>query len=189
MRRLVLIAVLLSSLAAASPALGKEVLSVTACGSDGCDSTKTAGFLRQMTDVGPPTDPPASPAAFYRLNITVGDGNEVAGHDRVSYVPSEGLLLANDGTWLAVRPEIRSGLDELTRGLDALPARRLAGFPADAADAAPPAQAPASAPASTGDDSPIWWILVTGAAALLIGGLLVRAVRTARPSRALHTPD
>src|SRR5687767_11934173 len=127
MRRLVLIAVLLVPLAAAPPALGKEVLSVTACGTDGCSTSKDGGFLGAMTDVGLPTDSPADPAAFYRLNLTVGDGDEVAGHDRLSWVPSEGVLLTRDGTWIAVRPEIRSGLDELTRGLDALPARRLAG--------------------------------------------------------------
>jgi hypothetical protein len=186
MRRLVLLTVVLSSLVAASPALGKEVLSVTACGTDGCQTSKTGGFLSGMTDVGPPTDAPAHPAAFYRLNLTIGDGNQIAGHDRLSYVPSEGVLLTREGTWIAVRPEIRRGLDELTRGLDALPARRLEGFPTDAA---PPAQAPATAPTSTGDDSPIWWILASAAAVLLVGGLIVRGIRIARPSGALHSPD
>jgi phosphate/sulfate permease len=173
MRRLALIVVLLVPLAAAGPAQGKEVLSVTACGSDGCSTSKDGGLLRAMTDVGPPTDAPAQPAGFYRLNVTVGDGDEIAGRDRLSWVPSAGMLLTRDGTWIAVRPEIRSGLDELTRGLDALPARRLAGFPADAAT---PTQAPST---SATDDTPIW-ILVTAAAALLIGGLLVRGHRIAR---------
>ena len=74
--------------------------------------SKDAGLLHAMTDVGPPTDAPAQPAGFYRLDITVGDGEEITGHDRLSWVPSAGMLLTRDGTWLAVRPEVRSGLDE-----------------------------------------------------------------------------
>jgi hypothetical protein len=188
-RRLVLVAVLLVPLATASPAVGKEVLSVTACGSDGCSTSKDAGLLHAMTDdVGPPTDAPAQAAEFYRLDITVGAGEEIAGHDRLSWVPSAGMLLTRDGTWLAVRPEVRSGMDELTRGLDALPAGRLDGFPVGPADTQTPAR-PAGASRSAGGDSAIW-IGIIGAAALLIGGVLVRGHRFfGRSSRALESPD
>jgi len=182
MRRIVLIAVLLVPLAAAPPALGKEVMSVTACGSDGCSTSKDAGFLRAMTDVGPPTDAPAQPAAFYRLRVTVGDGDEIAGRDRLSWVPSAGVLLTRDGTWIAARAEIRAGLDALTRSHKALPARRLDGFPAAAAGAAP--QAPADTAASASGDAPIW-IPATAAAALLIAGLLMLRRSGDRRRRAL----
>jgi hypothetical protein len=188
MRQLILIAVLLAALAAAPSALGKEVLAVTACGSDGCSTSRDAGLMRGMTDVGPPTDAPAGPGRFYRLTITVGDGDEVAGHDRLWWVPAAGVLLTRDGTWLAARSEIRSGLHELTRGLDPLPAGRLPVVP-EAPDAAPPAQAPAARSPSAQDDSPVW-IVVAAATALLIGGLLVLSQRiTSRPSGALHSPD
>ena len=189
MRRLLLVAVLLVPLAAASPALGKEVLSVTACGSDGCSTSKDAGLLHAMIDVGPPTNAPTRPAKFYRLDITVGAGEEIAGHDRLSWVPSASMLLARDGTWLAVRPEVRSGLNELTRGLDALAAGRVDGFPAAPADAEPPARAPAEAARSAWGDSAIW-IVVIAVAALLIGGVLVRGYRiVSRSSGALQSPD
>jgi hypothetical protein len=180
MRRLVLLAVLLVPLAVAPPALGKQVMSVTACGSDGCSTTKDAALMRAMTDVGPPTGSPAQPAAFYRLRVTVGDGDEIAGRDRLSWVPSAGVLLARDGTWLAARPEVRAGLDELTRGHKALPASRLEGFPPAAADpSAPPAD---RTPASS--DAPVW-IPVTAAVALLLVGLFVLARSGGRRRRAL----
>jgi hypothetical protein len=181
MRRLVLVAVLLVPLATAAAAQGKEVVSVTACGSDGCSTSKDAGLLRAMTDVGPPTDAPARPARFYRLDVAVGDGQEIAGHDRLSWVPSAAVLLTRDGTWLAVRPEVGSGLDELTRGLDALPAGRLDGFAAR-----PSGPPPARASSSAWGDSAIW-IVIIAAAALLIGGGLVRGYRRwTSPSSALE---
>ena len=99
------------------------------------------------------------------------------------------MLLTRDGTWLAVRPEVRSGLDELTRGLDALAAGRLDGFPAGPAGAEPPARAPAGASASAWGDSAIW-IVAIAAAALLIGGVLVRGHRiVSRSSGALESRD
>jgi hypothetical protein len=182
MRRLVLLAVLLVPLAAAAPALGKEVMSVTACGSDGCSTTRDGALMRAMTDVGPPTDAPAQPGAFYRLRITVGAGDEIAGHDRLSWVPSAGVLLARDGTWIAARPEIRAGLDDLTRGHKALPASRLAGFPPAAAE--PSAPQPPEDTASASSDAPVW-IAVTAAVALLLAGLLVLGRSAGRRRRAL----
>jgi hypothetical protein len=183
MRLLILIGVQLVALAAAPPALGKEVLAVTVCGTDGCSTSKDGGLLRAMTDVGPPTDAPARPGPFYRLDITVGDGDEIAGHDRLRWVPAAGVLLTREGTWIAARSEIRDGLQGLTRGLDPLPAGRLPGFPV-APDPAPPAQAPSAQGGSPG------WIVIAASVALLIGGLLVLGRRiTSRPSGALQSPD
>jgi hypothetical protein len=182
MRRIVLMAVLLVPLSAASPAAAKEVLSVTVCGTNDCSTSREGGFMRAMTDVGPPTDAPQRPARFYRLVVAVGEGDEVAGRDELSWVPSAGVLLTVDGTWIAARPEIRSGLDGLTRGLVALPAARLAGFPAAASEPAapPPRESPASSsPASS--DLPIVLVLAA-AVALVIAGLLVRGHRRSAPS-------
>jgi hypothetical protein len=186
MRRLVLIAVLVVPLAAATPAFGKEVLSVSACGSDDCTTSQAGGFMRAMTDVGPPTGAPAAPARFYRLNVAVGEGDEVAGRDKLWWVPSAGRLLTIDGTWIAARPEIRSRLESLTRGLSPLPASKLPGFPAEAPDAAPPSHAPPASSAPAQSDVPAW-PFVGAAVVLLIAGLLVRARRvTSRPSGALR---
>ena len=191
MRRLMLIAVLLVPLAAAPPAFAKEVQSVTACGTDDCTTTRAPGFMRAMTDVGPPTGAPAGPGEFYRLVITVADGAEVVGRDRLSWVPSTGRLLTVDGMWIAVRPAVRRGLDRLTRGLAARPAARLPGFQTAAAEAVAPAPSPpaSSPPVSSQSDVPIVPVLA-GAMALVLAALLVRRHRRGGgPLRALRSAD
>lgn len=184
MRRLVLIAVLSIPLAAGPSAFAKEVESVTACGADGCSTSRAPAFMRAMLDVGPPTDALARPAEFYRLVVTVGDGKQVAGRDRLSWVPSAGRLLTVDGTWIAVWPAIRHRLDRLTRGLVALPAGRLRGFPA--ATVAPPSP---PSPAPSANQAPVLPVLAA-AMALGLAGVLARRHRPRRgPSRALGSAD
>ena len=138
MRRRALIAVLLVPLSAAPLAVAKELQSVTACGIGDCTTSHAAGLLRAMTDVGPPTGAPRRPAPFYRLTVKVGEGGKAFGRYKSWWVPSATRLLGEDGTWMAVRPEVRRGLDRLTRGLATLPAARLPGFPTAAADAVAP---------------------------------------------------
>ncbi len=169
MRRLVLLTVLLASLAVPSSAASKEVQSVTACGVGECASSKAPGLMRGMIDIGPPTSAPEAPAPFYRLTMAIGDGHQTFEHFQSSWVPSAGRLLAEDGNWLAVRPELRPGLDRLTRGLAALPAARLPGFPAGAADVAPPQ--PAAAPSDS--DPPVVPILAAVTLLVLVA-LVVR---------------
>jgi hypothetical protein len=184
-RRLALIAVLLVPFAAAAPAAGKEVQSVTACGAGECATSVAAGLLRAMTDVGPPTDPPRGPAPFYRLTVKVGDGGTVFGSYRSWWVPSSGRLLGDDGTWMAVRPVVRRGFDRLTQGLATLPAARLPGFPAAADVVAPPP----AAPVSSSGDVPIVPVLAA-LSALALTGLLVRRHRLgSRPSSGNYAPE
>lgn len=180
MRRLVLIAIMIVPLAGATPAVAKEVQVVMACGSGDCSTSRAAGFLRAMRDVGPPTDAPPRPARFYWVTITVGDGDEIAGRDRLAWVPSLGRLLTVDGMWIAARPAIRRGLDGLTRGLAALPAARLPGFPT----APPPSSPVSSPPASSPRDVPVVPI-VAAAMTVLIAGLLARRRVGRGPSRPL----
>lgn len=187
MRRLVLLTVLLTSLAVASPAAAKEVQSVKACGVGDCETSKAAGLMRGMTDFGPPTSAPQAPAPFYRLTMAIGDGDETFGHFKSWWVPAAGVLLGEDGTWMAARPEVRRGLDRLTRGLAAVPAARLPGFSApDAAVSAPP---PASAAVTSDSGLPV--VPVVAAVTLLaLAGLLVRRhVAGSGPSGALGSAE
>ena len=166
MRRLAILTVLLASLAVPSPAASKEVRSVTACGVGDCASSKAAGLTRGMMDIGLPTSAPEAPAPFYRLTVAIGDAHQTFERFESSWVPSAGRLLAEDGSWLAVRPEVRRGLDRLTRGLAALPSARLPGFPA--ADTPRPVAAVRS-------DSDLPVVPVVAAVLLLVPvGLLVR---------------
>ena len=170
MRRVVLLTVLLVSLAVPSSAASKEVQSVTACGVGDCASSKAPGLMRGMMDIGLPAGAPGAPAPFYRLTIAIGDGHQTFDHFKSSWVPSAGRLLAEDGNWLAVRPELRRGLDRLTRGLTALPAAKLPGFPAGAADVTPPRPAVA---APSDRDLPVVPILAAVTLLVLVA-LLVR---------------
>jgi hypothetical protein len=181
MRRLALLAVLVVPLIAAAPAAAKEVQSVTACGAGDCTTSKDSGLTTAIIDVGPPTATPRAPAPFYRLSIAVGDRGETMGRYRSWWVPSEGKLLGEDGTWMAVRAPVQAGLERVTRGLNALPAADLPGFPAAAQlPAEPPAE-----PASSGSDFPIVPVIVAAALLLLIGLVVTRYVLRSGPSGAL----
>jgi hypothetical protein len=186
MRRLAILTVLVASLAVPSPAASKEVQFVTACGVGDCASSKAAGLMRGMIDIGLPTSAPEAPAPFYRLTIAIGDGRETFEHFKSSWVPSAGRLLAEDGNWLAVRPEVRRGLDRLTRGLAALPAAKLPGFPAPDADVSPPR--PAATVTSDGD-LPVVPLLVAVMLVALVGLLVRRHVVGSGPSRALRSAE
>jgi hypothetical protein len=181
-RRLALITVLLACLAVPSPAASKGVQSVTACGVGDCASSKAAGLLRGMMDIGSPTSALEAPAPFYRLTIAIGDGHQIFARFKSSWVPSAGRLLAEDGNWLAVTPEVRRGLDRLTRGLAALPAARLPGFPA------PDTPRPAAAVTS---DSDLPVVPVVTAVLLLVpvGVLVRRHMAGSGPSSALRSAE
>jgi hypothetical protein len=185
MRRLALITALLVPLAVASPAAAKEVQSVTACGAGDCATSKAGGLMRAMTDIGPPTSAPKAPAPFYRLTLAIGDGRTVFERFKVSWVPAAGRLLGEDGTWMAVRPQVRRGLDRLTRGLVPLPAARLPGFPVTAADVAPP---PPAAPVTSDSGLPVVPLLAAALLVVLVG-VLVRRHLPSGPSRALHPSE
>ena len=172
MPRLVFVTVLLAGLAAASPAVAKEVQSVRACGDGDCATSKAASLVREMTDIGPPADAPAAAAPFFRLNLAVGDGKTTVGRFPAWWVPSAGRLLGDEGMWMAVRPEVRRRLDHLTRGLVALPSARLPGFAAGAADDATPPH-PAPAVASDGN-VPVVALLLGAVMLVVLVGLLVR---------------
>jgi hypothetical protein len=181
MRRLALLAVLFVPLLAAAPAGAKEVQSVTACGVGDCTTSEDSHLTAAFIDVGPPTGTPRRPAPFYRLSVAVGDRGKTLGRYRSWWVPSEGKLLAEDGTWMAVRAPVQAGLERVTRGLPALPAAQLPGFPAAAElPAAPPAE-----PASSGGDFPIVPVIIAAALLGLIGVVVARYVLRSGPSGAL----
>jgi hypothetical protein len=151
MRRLVLAVVVLAVLAAAPSAAAKEIQSVTACGAGDCATSKARGLLLAMTDVGPPADGPAGQAPFYKLTVVVGDGDKTVGRFKSWWDPSAGLLLGEDGTWMAVRPALGRRLNRLTRDLAPRPAARLPGVRPTATPAADAVAPPRTAPiASTG---------------------------------------
>ena len=186
MRRLALLTVLLASLATATPAAAKEVVSVTVCGVGDCTTSKNADLISRMTDIGPPTTAPKAPVPFYRVTMAIGDGDEVFGRVRSSWAPSAGRMLAEDGNWLAVRPDVGRALHRLTRGLAALPAAQLPGFPAADADVTPPRPA---APVSSESDLPVVPLVAAVILLALVALLVRRHVAGSGPPSALRSTE
>jgi hypothetical protein len=170
MRRLAPIIALLAVFVAAPAAHAKEITKVKVCGANDCVTTTDPAILAGLTDGGPPTVPQDPKAATLRLTATMSErpGGKEMGTFQSEWVPSLGLLVAEDGTWMKLPDDAARALDGL--GLEPFPAPRTA---------APPAQAPA-APADDGG-VPAW--LLIPAALALVGALVVAVIFAQRPPR------
>jgi hypothetical protein len=108
-----------------------------------------------------------------RLKATISErpGGEEMGTTQSRWIPSLGLLVAEDGTWMKLP-------DDAARALNAL---ALEPFPARP-DAAPTAQ-PTAAPAAPADDGglPVW--LVIAVALGVVGALVALVIFAQRPPR------
>jgi hypothetical protein len=124
-----------------------------------------------MMNGGPPTVPPSTDGAAFRLTGTIVEpGQGVIARVHSWWVPSLRMLVGEDGTWMPLDPDAVAALHRVTHDLTAIPGAKtgLAVSPA-------PAE-PASAPARDNDGgTPLWPIfavlgaaVVAGAAALLL---------------------
>jgi hypothetical protein len=170
MRRLAPIIALLALFVAAPAAQAKEVTKAQVCGADGCVTTHDPAILNGLMNGGQPTVPQDPNGAVLRLTATVSErpGGKEMGTFQSQWVPSLGLLVAEDGTWMKLPDDAARALDGL--GLEPFPAPRTA---------APPAQAPA-APADDGG-VPAWLLIL--AALALVGALVVAVIFAQRPPR------
>jgi hypothetical protein len=155
-------------LIAAPAASAKEITKVRACGSDGCVTTRDHDVIQALTNGGPPTVPPRTDGPVIRLRATVTEpGHGAVAHFVSWWVPSEHLLVAEDGTWMPIGGAPSRALDRLTTGLTPFPAAEELGL-------STPAPTPAAAPPAS-DDGGFDWLLVAlpGAALALAAALLV----------------
>jgi hypothetical protein len=188
MRRLaILAAVLAGTLAVAPAAPAKQVQSVTACGRDGhCVSTRDAGVIGAVTTGGRAVVPEQARARSIRLTaIVVHEGREIARWTS-AWVPSQRLIVVEDGAWLTVSPAHARTLARFTRGLRRFGPGQLSQLaPARVADGAhagappPVAVEPVHRPAA---GAGVDMVVAIGlpALAVLAGGVLL-AVRRRRP--------
>jgi hypothetical protein len=165
MTRLAILIVVAATLVAAPAAAAKEVTKVTACGDNGCVTTTDPAILQGLMNGGPPTVPPDAHAPAIRLTSTVSErpGGKAIGKFQSQWVPSLGLLVAEDGTWMKLPADA-------ARALNALAVQ-----PFPATGAAQPASSPAPArPASDDGGVPTWVMIVVGLAlaAILVGAVL-----------------
>jgi hypothetical protein len=175
----------------ASAAHAKGVVSVTACGQDGCrdvsdrigdaDMGALAGDLRRTGRPAPRQVP------FIRLRIAYGDPQtrRVLHRQRVLYAPSLKLVAyADPWRWLDVDRRGRTLARRLARGVRPYPAAEMprgvrVAWPAPATARVVEIYAPGRAHHSTGGAP--WWALPGGAAALLAAcGLGARGVSCRR---------
>jgi len=160
MTRLATFIVVLATLVVVPTAAAKEITKVRACGDDGCVTTTDPAILQGLMNGGPPTIPPNAHAPAVRLTSTVseGPGGKAIAKFHSRWVPSLGLLVAEDGTWMKLP-------DDAARALNALGVH-----PSRAATGARPAASPPVAP----DDGAPTWLLV--AAGLALAAVLAAAV-------------
>jgi hypothetical protein len=171
MRRLAPIIALLAMLVAVPAAQAKEITKVRVCGTDGCVTTHDPAILSGLMNGGPPTIPQDPSAAVLRLTATVSErpGGKAIARFQSQWVPSLGLLVTEDGTWMKLPADAARALNVLA----------LEPFPG-AETAAPPR---AHAPAAPADDGgvPAW--LVIAAALALVAALVAAVLFAQRPPR------
>jgi hypothetical protein len=189
MKRLTLCLALVLPLALAGAAEAKEIVSAKVCGASDCRTTKDRDALVALSEGGGPTRPPdASP--FYRVELTVrGDGELFT--FPVVIVPDAELMRggteAEGYTWMPVSPKAVGEFRQIARGLEPVPAARLAGLdvrlPGAQVDEVvlPPAE-----PDSGGSGAPVWAWIVLGMAALGLPALAV-AQRVPRDQSRIDT--
>jgi hypothetical protein len=130
MKRLTPCLVLVLTLSVAGGAVAKELEAAKVCGASDCRRITEHGSLMALMRGGHSTDPPAA-APFFRVELTMrGDGERAT--FPVAIVPRAGALrdgTARDGfRWFRVSPRVAREYRRMTRGLEPIPAARLAGL-------------------------------------------------------------
>jgi hypothetical protein len=186
---LVLLAIAAVALGPAAAASAKEIDTVKVCGADGCHDV-TDRTTMAITDGGAPTGWPDEATPFYRVKISMKEpgGESIPGWSFL-WVPAAELIGQEDGTW--TRPPSTT-VDELklaTRGIEPLPAAKLA-LPEPVAEETPAdAVAPATPPGGDGGGGPptaVWVLLAAGGLGLI--ALLARATVSALGRRGGSAP-
>jgi hypothetical protein len=136
-RHMAAIAVVLGLLAVPAVAQAKQISKVSVCGSASRCTTYDRSDFRSLMflaeDAGP-TDPPAAPAAWYRVRFTVDEREHGGGYESwtVAYVPSaDSLRIRGEGggfEWVALNPRTAAVLERAVRDLPAFPRQRLRGL-------------------------------------------------------------
>jgi hypothetical protein len=192
MRRLATAIVLATALALPAGAAAKQVTSATICGADGCWTFRDPALLEGLMSGGSPTVPPKASAPVLRVRGAIAErpGGEVMARFTTWWVPSQRLLVAEDGTWMRLAPSAVRTLVKITDGMAPLPASRMRSAvvtgPSPAADAptkmVPPPEIHRAPPVAAHTDTGggIDWLLIALPAGTVLAaacGLLLYARR------------
>jgi LPXTG-motif cell wall-anchored protein len=176
----------LAALALPTAASGKEVASLTVCGSDGCKKITTHAALQGFMNGGYETLAPKRGGAFFNVKVAMRHEGDDAGGWTVQYLRAANLIRAeadySKHVWTRPAGVTAQALRRAARGLQPYPAEQLGPVrePSPAAVEDPPARV--SRPAS-GDGSSQLALAGggAGAALVLVGGALVARRRRQRP--------
>ena len=176
MRRLLLFVVCCAAALAPSTASAKEIAGVSVCAADGCQEVTDQSLWPALVEGGPGANRPAGALEHYTVHVRVrAEGDELVKWSYVA-VPSQGLMQADDGSWMTMMPATRKALTGLTQGRVPLEAGEMPpgkDLPAARVDEVFSPADTAAAP--TGDSSPWPWLLGgAGLAALLLALVLWR---------------
>jgi hypothetical protein len=167
----------------AAAAVAKEPVAAKICGKSDCTTVKNKDTLMSLFGGGGPADPPDRGTPWYSVRMAIDIGQDRPDHYDQVVVPSLGVVGGEDPdggiTWMSMARPQEQAYRRLTRGIEAMPARKLEGVgPA----ALPEAQVdevvlpPDREPAAAGDDggsSPLPWI----AGGLVLLGLAIVLIR------------
>jgi hypothetical protein len=188
MRHLVPI-VLLLCLAAAAPAEAKTVLSAKVCGANGCATSRDRALIVGLAEGGDPVDPPKAAAPFFRVRLTVGEGNgKVMDRFWTHFMPKGELIRGSDGTWMPASEAYTDALKKIVNpSMEAYPASALAKLldgdqpvPSSQAQVSSGVEGPQPPPAADGGRITRATIGLVVAGALAVAALVLLAVRRRR---------
>jgi hypothetical protein len=170
MRRAAITLLAAAALALPATVSAKEITKVTACGTDGCVTTHDQTVLRGLMDGGPPTIPPSTRGKAVRLRATVAErpGGQAIARFQSWFIPSTGLLVTEDGTWMKLPAPAAHALVKLTHGLAFFPATKVSGA------VEPPAK---PAPAADDGSGAGWLLIAVPLGAVLAAGAALLARR------------
>jgi MYXO-CTERM domain-containing protein len=190
MRRLTPFLVLILSLAFASDAVAKRVVSAKVCGPSECRETHDRSDLAAFEEGGPPTSPPKAKSGWYTVRVRIAVEGERHQSFPLVVVPRAHLIRGEDGeggySWAQISPSAVKVYERLTRGIDSFAAAKLAGTGPPKVRVDEVVLPPREPETSGGGASPLPWI-AAGLALLAVAAGLVRRRRGrgfpwARPS-------
>ena len=178
-RRLTILGTAAVLLGVPATAAAKELTQATVCGASGCNTMAGRAQLAGLPLGGEyPSEPPASPSRYYRVQVTIDHGRA---EDRFSFywVPAARALAANgDGAgpvaWYPIEgSSALQAVERATQGLEGFPAPKRWPATLEAFE-----RLSAAAPeASSAGRSWLYWLGIAGALAAALGVAAVAASR------------
>lgn len=169
MRRIATALAAVLCLLPAAAAEGKGIAAIKLCGARDCREVEDRGKLAGLVFGGIPSDPPDSPAGWYRMEVAI-HAEDASDRSEAVVVPSANRIRGEDGTWMEFDGASAAAFSKLVLGLEPRPASTLGDLkppPLPRARVDEVVEPPASPPAA---DAPAWpWI--AGAVALALTAL------------------